>query len=83
MKESVLSLKEKTALNRFSYFKIARKYQNLLWLTCYIFDNFDNFSIWLQGYRIKFSCLYIPQGYYFIWLLYIFFLISSLSPPLR
>jgi len=30
MKESVLSLKEKTALNRFSYFKIARKYQNLL-----------------------------------------------------
>ena len=26
----------------------------------------DIFSIWLLGYRIKFNCLYIPQGHYFI-----------------
>ena len=27
---------------------------------------FDNFGIWLLGYRIEFSCLYIPQGHNFI-----------------
>ena len=27
---------------------------------------FGDFGIWLVGYRIKFSCLYIPQGHYFI-----------------
>ena len=24
---------------------------------------FDDFSIWLLGYRIEFSCLYLPQGH--------------------
>ena len=27
---------------------------------------FDNFGTWLLGYRFEFSCLYIPQGHYFI-----------------
>ena len=27
---------------------------------------FDDFCKWLQGYRIEFSCLYIPQEHYFI-----------------
>ena len=27
---------------------------------------FDTFCIWLQGYMIEFSCLYLPQGLYFI-----------------
>jgi len=32
---------------------------------------FAGFGIWLLGYRIEFSCLYIPQGHYFtstLWL---------------
>ena len=24
---------------------------------------FDDFDMWLLGYRIKFSCLYLPQGH--------------------
>jgi len=27
---------------------------------------FEHFSIRLPSYRIEFSCLYIPQGHYFI-----------------
>ena len=27
---------------------------------------FDDFGICLLGYRIEFSCLYIPQGHYFM-----------------
>ena len=27
---------------------------------------FDDFGIWLLGYRIELSCLFIPQGHYFI-----------------
>jgi len=27
---------------------------------------FDDFGIWLQGYRIEFSCLYIPLGHYIL-----------------
>jgi len=27
---------------------------------------FDDFGISLLGYRIKFRCLYIPQGHFFI-----------------
>ena len=38
---------------------------NLLWLTCY------NFVTWLLGYRIKFSGIYIPQGHYFISILWL------------
>jgi len=55
---SVLNLKEKTLHHCFFYFQIACNYQksfmpNLLNI---IFDDFG----------IKFSCLYIPQGHYFI-----------------
>jgi len=28
--------------------------------------SFDDFTTWWQGYRIEFSCLYIPQGHHFI-----------------
>ena len=33
---------------------------------------FDDLGIWLLGYMVEFSCLYIPQRHYFIstlWLL--------------
>ena len=51
----------------------------------------DDFSIWLLGYRIKLSCLYLPQGHYFIstmwvWSTYeyvFFFLNLSKNPPLN
>ena len=36
------------------------------WPVKYICIIFEDFGIWLLGYRIKFSCLYIPQGHYFI-----------------
>ena len=62
MKESVLSLEEKTTQPWFTYFQIAGKYRksfktNLL--------NFilDDFNIRLLGYRTKFSCLYLPHGH--------------------
>ena len=65
IKESVLSLKEKTTQHWFSCFQIDRKY-----LKSYMTDPLniilDNFCTLLLGYRIEFSCLYIPQGHYFI-----------------
>ena len=27
---------------------------------------FDDFSIWLLGFKTEFSCLYLPQGHYFM-----------------
>ena len=49
---------------------------------------FDDFSIWLLGYRTEFSCLYRPQGHTFIstvWLWsteeYVFYILSE-SPSL-
>ena len=31
-----------------------------------LYISFDKFGIWLLGYRIEFSCLYIPQWHSFI-----------------
>ena len=59
-KESVMCLKEKSR-HWFSYFQI---YLNII---------FDNFGIWLLGYRIEFSCLYIPLGLHFISTLWLWF----------
>ena len=47
------------------YFQIACKY----W-TSFMTDPlniiFDDFGIWLFGYRIELRCLYIPQGHDFV-----------------
>ena len=51
--ESVLSWKEKTTQQSFSF------------LTDWLNIIFDDFDIWLLGFRIQFNCLYIPQGHYF------------------
>ena len=46
----------------FSYVQIACK--NEISLTTDPFNIiFDDFGIWLLGYRMEFSCLYIPQGH--------------------
>ena len=65
MKESVLSFEEKTTQPWFSYFQIADKYYNYF-KTNPLNVIFDDFNIWLLGYRTEFSCLYIPQGHTFI-----------------
>ena len=59
MKESVLSLKEKTTQHWFSYFQIARMYYNYFTFDTLTFI-FNGFSIRLLGSRIEHSCLYIP-----------------------
>mgnify|MGYP006890274217 CR=1 FL=1 len=50
---------------------------------------FDDFGIWLLGYRIELCCLYFPQGHIFLstmWLCstddYVNILILNESPPL-
>jgi len=57
MKESVSSLKEKTAQHWFTYFQIAHKY----WKYCKTYPLniiFDDFCIWLlRNYWIEFICL--------------------------
>jgi len=65
MAEAMFSLKEKTTQPWFTYFQIARKYM-YSFMTYPLNIIFDDFRIWLPGYRIKFSCLFIPQGHYFI-----------------
>ena len=65
MKVPVLSLKEKTTQPWFYYFQIAHTYYKSF-KTDPLNIIFDDFDIWLLGFRIKFSCLYIPQEYYFI-----------------
>ena len=62
MRESVLSLKEKTTQPWFSYFQIACMYLKYF-MTDPLNIIFDNFNIWLLSYRIEFRCLYIPQGH--------------------
>jgi len=59
MKESVLNLNEKNN----NYFQIAQNTKSLHPLDII----FDDFGIWLLGYRIEISCLYIPHGHY-LWL---------------
>jgi len=64
--KSVLSLKEKaTTQHWFFYFQIARKYLKSF-ITHPLNIIYDDFVIWLPDYGIEFSCLYIPQGHYFI-----------------
>ena len=65
LSESVLSLKEKTTQHWFSYFQIACKYLKYF-MTNPLNIIFYNFGIWLLGYMIEFSCLYLPQVHYFI-----------------
>ena len=65
MKNFVLSLNKKTKQHCFSYFHIAPKYYKSI-MTNPFNIILDNFGTWLLGYRIEFSCLYIPQEHYFI-----------------
>ena len=89
MKESALSLKENTTQHWFFYFQITHKYWTSF-MTDLLNIIFDDFRIWLLGYRIDFNCVYIPQGHYFIstlWLWstdeYVIFLILTECPPLK
>jgi len=54
-----------TSQRWFSYFQIACKYLQQSFITDPLNIIFDDFDIWLLGYRIEFSYLYIPQGHYF------------------
>ena len=65
MKESVLSLKEKSTQHWFSCFQIACKYQHSF-MTNPLNNYLDDICIGLLGYNIEFSCLYLPQGLYCI-----------------
>jgi len=62
MEKSVLSLKEKTTTQHWC--------SNIQVLTTLMTDPlniiFREYDICLLGYTIEFSCLYIPQGQYFI-----------------
>ena len=64
MKESLLSLKKKQHNIGLPSFKL-RVSTKKNFMTDLLNIMFDDFGIWLLGYRIKFSCLYIPHGYYF------------------
>ena len=57
MKDSVLSLKNQQHNIGFSTFKFMTDPLNSV---------VDGLGILLVGYRIEFSCLYIPQGHYVI-----------------
>jgi len=57
MKDSVLSLKNQQHSIGFSTFKFMTDPLNSV---------VDGLDILLVGYRIEFSCLYIPQGHYVI-----------------
>ena len=54
-------MKKKQHKLGFPFFKLPASTKNLL-LNIIL----DDFRIWLLGYRTEFSCLYIPQGHYFI-----------------
>ena len=59
MRESVLSLKDENNTTWFSYHHIARKYYEY-----FMTDPLNIiFGIWLLGYMIESSYLYIPQGH--------------------
>ena len=57
---AVFRWKEKATQHLFSYFQIAPKYSTYF-KTHPLSIIFDGFGIWLLGYRIQLSCLYIPQ----------------------
>ena len=66
MKEFVLSLNKKTTKKHWiSYFQIATQVQQSFIINP-LNIIFGDLGIWLLGYRIELSFLYIPQGYYFI-----------------
>ena len=70
IKESVLSLKENTTQPWFPNFQITCKFY-LSFMTDPINIILNDLGISLLGYRIEFSCLYIPQKHYFkstLWL---------------
>ena len=63
--ESMLSLKEKN--NTTLIFLLSNWLQVLkLFYDWPVNIMFDDFGIWLLGYRIEFSCLFIQQRYNFI-----------------
>ena len=65
MKGSLLSLKERKNNNiGFPAFKLPQRLN--YFMTDPLNIIFDEFGIYLLGYRIEFSCLYIPQGLYSI-----------------
>jgi len=64
MSESSLSLKEKNTQYLFLLPNCTKVLNIFMTYTLNII--FDDFDVWLYGYRIEFSCLYIPQGHYFI-----------------
>ena len=66
IKESVLSLKTKQKHNIVFLLSSCLQVLKFFYDWPIVFDIFDDFGIWLLGYRIKFSCLYIPQVHYFI-----------------
>jgi len=65
IKESVLSLKEKTTQHGFSYRQSCPKVLNIFY-DWPLNINFDDLGKWLLGYRIHISGLYLLQGHYFI-----------------
>ena len=80
VKESVLSFEDKTTQPWFTYFQINGKYKTYF-KTNPLNIIFHEFCIWLLDNRIALSCLYLPQGHYFLstlWLWstdeYVFFL---------
>ena len=82
-KESVLNLKQKHHNIGFLAFKLSTSYHPLNII-------FVDFGIWWLGCRIEYSCLYIPQGHFFIstlWLWstdeYVFSLFLGESLPLN
>ena len=48
------------------YFQIAPKVLKIVFMTKPLNIVFGDVGIWLLGYGIEFSCLYIPQGHYFM-----------------
>ena len=53
-------LNEKTTQQWVSLFKFS--HEDLLFNDFF----FEDFALWLLGYRVEFSCLKIPQNHYFI-----------------
>ena len=65
MKESALTFEEKQHNLGLNTFKLPASTNHSININP-LNNMFDDFSIWLLGYRTEFSCLYIPQGHNFI-----------------
>ena len=71
MKESVFSFEEKNYTTLVYLLSNCRQVLNIF-KTNPLNIMFDDFIIWLLGYRTEFSCLYLPQGHNIritVWLL--------------